>query len=124
MYRPTVRYDDLFKTYVDQVFKSTTLDRNQIIRLALFSAPFNKLFQHQLKKHMTSSLPPAAWEVTDHGLWMDREFIKVEERRDVNGNQKEICIIGDRSGQIERSPREVFTQRVFKQQGGVTIKIG
>jgi len=48
LYRPTVRYDDLFKTYVDQVFKSTTLDRNQIIRLALFSAPFNKLFQHQL----------------------------------------------------------------------------
>lgn len=130
MYRPTVRYDDLYKSYVDQVFRATTLDRNQIIRLALFAAPFSPLFQNQIKKHMTSSPPPAEWEVTNHGLWMDRTYVKEEERRDVNGHTEKISTIGEQlgpgeqPGQIEGSPREVFTQRVFKQQGGVTIKFG
>ena len=35
MYRPTMMYDDTFKKYVDGLFHSTTLDRNQIIRAAL-----------------------------------------------------------------------------------------
>lgn len=35
MYRPTVRYAECYQQYVDKMFLSTTLDRNQIIRAAL-----------------------------------------------------------------------------------------
>jgi hypothetical protein len=87
VYRPTVRYDDVFREYVDDVFKSTTLDRNQIIRLALFAAPFNNLFVSQLEKHLKinqSSLPSTPWEVWDHGYWRDQNFIPQGEREDVN----------------------------------------
>jgi len=124
-----VRYDDLYQVYVDEMFQATNLNRNQIIRLALFTAPFNQEFLNQLDKFKKKPLPRVYWEVTDSGLWMDREFKKqVEGGKGVNGNQKEICIIGDRPGErpgeIERSAREVCERRVFKQTGGVTIKLG
>jgi hypothetical protein len=35
-YRPTVRYSKEFKDYVDWLFKTTHLDRNQIFRASLF----------------------------------------------------------------------------------------
>lgn len=133
MYRPTVRYDDKYKDYVDQVFKATSLDRNQIIRLALFAAPFSPLFQYQIKKHMTSPLPPACWEVTDHGLWLEQTYNTIEEGKDVNGDNQEISTTGDPAGlretntlcgATERREREVYQQRVIKQSGGITIKIG
>ena len=44
MYRPTVRYDDIYRTYVDRLFKATKLDRNQILRCALFAAAYNHQF--------------------------------------------------------------------------------
>lgn len=126
MYRPTVRYSNTYKEYVDQVFHSTTLDRNQIIRLALFAAPFSPLFQNQLQKYMTSPLPPTFWEVVDHGLWIDQSFeIKEERGKDVRGNSDEtFSKQPDQPEQIERSAKEFCKQRVFKQQGGITIKIG
>ncbi|OIJ07616.1 hypothetical protein BKP35_18180 [Anaerobacillus arseniciselenatis] len=130
VYRPTVRYDDRFKEYVDEIFKATSLDRNQIIRLALFAAPFSPLFQHQIKKHMTSTLPQASWEVTEHGLWMEQTFLKRGEERDVNGESKEVFT--ERPGgsatarhrSTERHNGEIYQKRVYKQSGGVTIKIG
>lgn len=133
VYRPTVRYDASYKKYVDQVFKATNLDRNQIIRLALFAAPFSPLFQHQLKKHMTSPLPSASWEVTDHGLWMEQTFNLVEGGEDVNGNQKEISATREQSGATASGKTvgstkgregEIYKQRVIKQSDGITIKIG
>jgi len=129
LYRPTVRYDDVYCDYIDKLHDVTTLSRAQIIRLALFSAPFSPLFNAQIGKFSkrevtTSSLPPPLWEVVDRGLWMDQSFIKEEERSGVNGNQEEICIIGEQPGQIERPAREVCERRIFKQTGGVTIKIG
>ncbi len=42
MYRPTVRYDDVFKEYIDSLFHATHLDRNQIIRAALFQLLIQK----------------------------------------------------------------------------------
>lgn len=133
VYRPTVRYDDLFKVYVDQIFKATSLDRNQIIRLALFSAPFSPLFQHQIKKHMTSPLPSACWEVTDHGLWMEQTYNTIEEGKDVNGDNQEIFSFGVPQepgetnalpGASARREREIYEQKVIRQSGGITIKIG
>lgn len=135
MYRPTVRYDDRYKKYVDQIFKATNLDRNQIIRLALFAAPFSPLFQHQLEKYMTSPLPTPIWEVTDHGLWMEQTFEKRREGRSVvNGNHQEISTTGERpagssaASVTNRSAKgregEIYQQKVIKQSGGITIKIG
>ena len=58
VYRPTVRYSDVYKTYVDSVFKSTR-HRNQIIRLALFVAAHSEEYKSILEKykHTDVSLP-------------------------------------------------------------------
>jgi hypothetical protein len=73
IYRPTVRYDDTFKTYVDQLFQSTTLDRNQIMRLSLFLLGHTKEGEEVLKRFLKSdtSLPSPPWQLTTtaHGLW-------------------------------------------------------
>ena len=42
VYRPTVRYADVFRDYIDSIFQATTLGRNQIIRGALFAAAQSK----------------------------------------------------------------------------------
>ncbi len=60
VYRPTVRYAPVFRNYVDAVFHATTLDRNQIIRAALFTAAHTKEFQMLLRQYQkkTSLSPP------------------------------------------------------------------
>lgn len=130
MYRPTVRYDDVYKKYVDSLFQSTTLDRNQIIRLALFAAPFSTLFNAQIKKHMTSPLPQAFWEVEDHGLWIGQQFIKEEKRRDVNGESEKIwwCErqpVQRKEQPIERRIGEIHNEQIkLRNRGGIKITIG
>lgn len=42
VYRPTVRYPDVYKNYIENIYKATNLDRYQIIRLALFIAAHSK----------------------------------------------------------------------------------
>jgi hypothetical protein len=60
VYRPTVRYSPVFKDYVDSVFRATTLDRNQIIRAALYTAAHSMEFQELLKQYQKkTSLSPA-----------------------------------------------------------------
>lgn len=135
MYRPTVRYDDVYKSYVEDVFKATTLDKNQIIRLALFAAPFSPLFNAQLKKHMTSSLPSPNWEVTEHGLWLEQTYQKREEGSDVNDKKETSSgflemeikkqstgysqVINKKEEKIE-SPAQ---PRLFKNTGGIKITL-
>ena len=57
MYRPTVCYDDVFLEYVDSLFQATDLDRNQIIRAALFAAAHSKEFQNLLKSYKKKDVP-------------------------------------------------------------------
>lgn len=57
MYRPTVRYSDIYKTYVDEIFHATRLDRNQIIRCALFTAAHNPLFLTLINTFKKSDVP-------------------------------------------------------------------
>jgi hypothetical protein len=57
VYRPTVRYAPEFREYVDAVFRATTLDRNQIIRAALFAAAYSKEFQDILLKFKRKDVP-------------------------------------------------------------------
>ena len=74
VYRPTVRYADVFKTYVDELFKATTLDRNQIIRAALFSSVFSREFQQIIKSYKKKDvpLPSPLWSLEHHELWLEQ----------------------------------------------------
>jgi hypothetical protein len=74
VYRPTVRYAPAFRDYVDEAFKATTLDRNQIIRAALFAAAHSKEFNDILMCHKKKDvpLPCPEWRLSDHGWWMDQ----------------------------------------------------
>lgn len=78
VYRPTVRYDDRYKEYVQNVFHSTHLDRNQIIRLALFAAAhsdqFANLIEPYLKRGM--SLPKCSWKLDEEDLWLNAHSSK------------------------------------------------
>ncbi|MBM7655854.1 hypothetical protein [Neobacillus cucumis] len=77
-YRPTVRYPDIYKDYVEKIFKATTLDRNQIIRLALFVAAHSDEYKAILKKHQTTDvpLPQPDWEKDEERCWKDQNYIK------------------------------------------------
>ncbi|WP_394557952.1 hypothetical protein [Priestia aryabhattai] len=57
MYRPTVRYNNVYRTYVNELFKATSLDRNQIFRLALFTAAYNQKFIEMLEQHQRKDVP-------------------------------------------------------------------
>src|SRR5690606_36358118 len=82
MYRPTIRCSDVYKNYLDSLTDVTGLDRNQLIRLALFSAPFSKLFIAQLEQKANDvTLPHPTWEVFHHELWMEQDP-KIKKRGD------------------------------------------
>jgi len=57
MYRPTVRYDDIFREYVDSLFHATNLDCNQILRAAFFAAAHSEKFQNLLQPHQKKDVP-------------------------------------------------------------------
>ena len=78
VYRPTVRYPDVYKTYIENVFKSTTLDRNQIIRLALFVASHSEEYKTILEKYKIADvpLPHPDWGLDEDGCWKDQNYSK------------------------------------------------
>src|SRR5688500_16034069 len=102
VYRPTVRYADEFKEYVDNLFQATDLDHNQIIRAALFSAAFSPAFESILKQRKKKDvpLPSASWLMDHHWLWLEQNPSKQEEGKDVNVN-----ILGE--GEIKRVTKSV-----------------
>lgn len=77
MYRPTVRYDDLYQDYVTNLYNCTDLDRNQIIRAALFIAghteQFREIINPYLKRGM--SFPEPLWSEDHHELWKQKAII-------------------------------------------------
>ncbi|MGM7724387.1 hypothetical protein [Metabacillus sp. Hm71] len=89
MYRPTVRYDEAFRNYVDSLFHATHLDRNQIIRGALFAAAHSKEFADLLTiyKKPGVSLPSPVWNIRQHGYWMDQRYQPEEGGKDVNATK-------------------------------------
>ncbi|MCU7741199.1 hypothetical protein [Priestia megaterium] len=74
-YRPTVRYHSIYRTYVDSLFQATELDRNQIIRCALFTAAHNPVFLALMNQYKMSDvpLPSSPWQPSSHQLWMEQE---------------------------------------------------
>lgn len=126
MYRPTVRYDDVYKEYVDQVFRSTTLDRNQIIRAALFTAAHSTEFHKLLEPYKRKDVPTPSpiWDRNDHALWLEQCPSNREEGRDVNDGQHEVST-GEQIQKEQRKQQLVQGERrtgeVRKENG--TLKI-
>ncbi|MFB5934635.1 MULTISPECIES: hypothetical protein [Peribacillus] len=77
VYRPTVRYPDVYKNYIENVYKATDLDRNQIIRLALFVAAHSNEYKSILQKHKIADvpLPCPDWGRDEDGCWTDQNYI-------------------------------------------------
>lgn len=142
MYRPTIRCADIYKDYLDSLADVTGLDRNQLIRLALFSAPFSNLFIAQVEqKAVDVPIPSPIWKVYDHDLWLEQdpkqekggmdvnakcrrtEAASVTPRNDVGRRNSEGCEQPERQQSEARQSRQVPSQRVIRDQGGVTIKI-
>jgi hypothetical protein len=141
VYRPTVRYSPVFKDYVDSVFHATTLDRNQIIRAALFTAAHSKEFHDMLKQYQKKDvpLPRPKWGLSDHQFWLEQCPEMVKGGEDVNANstrnreaandsrniERRFDVLPKASrciSPIERREREVPTKR-FQQTGGIVIRI-
>ncbi|MBU8905589.1 hypothetical protein [Desertibacillus haloalkaliphilus] len=119
VYRPTVRYHDVFRDYVNKLFHATTLDRNQIIRAALFAAAHSNEFYKLIDGYKKSDvpLPSPIWEPLDHELWMEQCKEKGKGGRDVNAKPK-------REGPVESidrtSRKETTNRRIrFKNSGGI-----
>lgn len=74
MYRPTVRYHDYFKKYVDDLFQATHLDRNQIIRAALFTAAYSPEFIKimDVNKRRDVPLPRPSWELNQVEFYLEQ----------------------------------------------------
>jgi hypothetical protein len=144
VYRPTVRYADDFKKYVDDLFHATNLDRNQIIRAALFYAAFSPSFQSIMNQYKKNGipLPTAQWLEDHHWLWMEVNPSKQERANDVNVNTREErehtrdtqSVILFTHNQVNTKRDEQSLERregklpseriVFRNQGGISIKIG
>jgi len=124
-YRTAIRCDDKYKLYFYELSKSSTLSLTQIMRLALFTAPFSPLFQAQITKFSKDTtetpVPPSPmWKVTEHGLWMDQSYVKTKEREsDTIGDTQKIPTIGSRTN--EGRIGEVC--KVRSGSGGIKITI-
>jgi hypothetical protein len=102
MYRPTVRYADCYQQYVDKMFQSTHLDRNQIIRAALFTAAYSEGFLMLMSQNQKADvpLPSPLWQLDNTELWRERAPKTTGEGKDVNDYD-------DRKGEIKGYSRVV-----------------
>lgn len=144
-YRPTVRYDDIFRTYVNDVFYATTLDRNQILRAALFTAALSPQFNQLLSQYKKADvpLPSPKWDASQDGYWKEKNPNEKEGGKDANAvllrtreteritgtsatGSKTKKDVPDRcKSTTQRRKREIPSQRiVFNDQRGITIRIG
>ncbi|MFC0560789.1 hypothetical protein [Halalkalibacter alkalisediminis] len=123
MYRPTVRYEDVYKEYVENVFHATHLDRSQIIRAALFIAghteQFSRIIEPYIRRGM--SLPSPLWNEEDEELWLNQKVVEPMEVRQVTKEiQKKPVRVEKR--RVEEQP--LASPKVFSPGGGVSITFG
>jgi hypothetical protein len=136
MYRPTVRYDDCFKEYVEELFRATTLDRNQIMRLALFLLGHTKEGKDVLTFFSSSSLPVPLWDKNNMVLWYGKPcgftFTAGErlEEKGVTSNESinQTSVSGPEGAATRRDDREVYhetekkkTKYIARVGSGTTI---
>ena len=87
MYRPTVRYNDIFRDYIEEVSDKTSLDKNQILRLALFAAAHSEFFNNTIQNYKVDDrdLSPVSWSLEDQNYWLKQQL---PERRGIAISQK------------------------------------
>jgi hypothetical protein len=120
MYRPTVRYDEVYRDYVDSLFHSTTLDRNQVIRLALFVAGHSKEFHEVLSRYKRAdvpTLPFAKWRPDQSGLWLEQTYLERGEEGDVNASAKREGEINQTVGTAARGRKRQEVRRIGAVEG-------
>lgn len=123
MKRFTLRMDDELYLWVEEVSKLTGLDRNQIIRLSIFSASESDVFKREInsRKQVDVSLPSPIWKgVVDGGPWRESEWKnkKVEGDVSVKSRQRRARTDsqftqndGDRKQSDVRQTKQVPRQR-------------
>jgi hypothetical protein len=138
-YRPTVRYDERYRTYVDDLFQATKLDRNQIFRLSLFLLGHTKEGKEILSSYLKkgASLPSPGWMVSADGLWLEKTMQEPPEgetsEKDVQtddiliGNDREEGRhekdgMAGRTREVSRSRGEVHQSDI--DTGGIRINVG
>lgn len=122
MYRPTVRYDDVYKQYVDRLFQVTPLDRNQIIRAALFNAAHSNLFHEMIRPYLRGDvpLPSPLWSASDHRLWLEQTQTQDKGGKDVNG-QQEVRRTQEEDRRQQQAQGRI---RKVRENGGIKITFG
>lgn len=115
VYRPTVRFDDSYKGYVEELFHATHLDRNQIHRLALFLLGFThegkEILEHFKKPDVTLPSPP--WKsIGDYGVWLEQTWEDREKDRDVTESESmDVIEIVDHRYPIPEEGRHAAKER-------------
>jgi hypothetical protein len=128
----------VYKEHINSLFHSTTLDRNQILRLALHVAAHSDQFNQILSRYKRGDVPLSSpvWKLDSPGLWMDNTLEETEEGKDVNDNIKEenettrVIELDSRiyekgyrcESQIKGRERQIPT-RTIRNQGGITIRL-
>ncbi|TYS57003.1 hypothetical protein FZC83_05420 [Rossellomorea marisflavi] len=138
MYRPTVRYADVYRNYVNDVFHATNLDRNQILRLALFVAANSPEFNAILRQHGKHDvpLPRPKWRSNHTALWMEQDPVIKIEGEDVNAvdggaedNRPVVIAGGDTTGGATAATRPVtrppgpLREGVIRSTGGISFTL-
>lgn len=105
VYRPSVRYGEVYEKYVKEVDKLTHLDRNQIIRLSLFLAAYSTEYQSILKKYLKpgASLPQPCWGRDQEGYWRNQNYVPKTKKQETPANREVIKIIN--KGGIKYVPK-------------------
>lgn len=119
MYRPTVRYADVFRDYIDKLYEETTLDRNQIIRAALFTAAHTKEFQKLLSQYKKANSPLTLpnWRIEDSFYWLEQNPLK--ETKEVNELNH---LVEDRIVETESLNEKKLTPREKTEAAPVSLK--
>lgn len=136
MYRPTIRYSDIFREYVDLAFHATHLDRNQIIRGALFVAAQTSEFHELLApyKKQDVSLPASLWERDQHDYWLEQCPRIKEGGKDVSvidggetrdGRNDGVIIRGEKTLSNPENQQATERKRAISSNntGGIKIKL-
>jgi hypothetical protein len=122
VYRPTVRYDDVFKAYVDALFHATHLDRNQIIRAALFTAVHSKEFHNLLKLYQKGDvpLPSPLWSLEQKSLWQQQSSKVNTGWMDVTPEQTQVGeIIKDHENTMRLVPESEKNRKILFEQAKI-----
>lgn len=134
MYRPTVRYEDCFREYVDQLVNVTGLDRNQIFRLAMYLMPFSKEGKEVLNFFSSSPLPSPKWNLNSMVEWYGEPLNLALEGGTSAGEQKQLeggtsnveeeslCRSGSKVARFEGEIRQ--ETQVTNKQGEIIFRLG